>query len=241
MQAFEKATRRTVTLEELKALFGREVRGFGFTAYAAGFIPQGDAGRPDAERDPFLLIDWPRAWLELYARQGFAQADAVIAAAQHATVPFTWRQLQARQPGASAHIFAAASGFGWNDGLLVPVHDRAGEDRIGVVSLAAPGLDHLDGTGLEQVAAICLLAFARALELSGKRARPLVLTAREREVLVLVARGYGDAEIGAALGLTKTTAHSYVERAKRRLGAATRAQAVATAMAHDLIDPRPGP
>lgn len=66
----------------------------------------------------------------------------------------------------------------------------------------------------------------------------MTLTARERDVLVLVARGCDDAEIGNTLGLTKTTAHSYVERAKRRLGAATRAQAVATALMQGLIDQR---
>ncbi|WP_375463725.1 autoinducer binding domain-containing protein [uncultured Methylobacterium sp.] len=239
MQAFEKAAHRAATLVELNALFGRAVRECGFTAYAAGYLPHGNAGAK-AARDPFVLINWPRAWLELYARQGFAGEDAVIAAAQHAAEPFTWKQVQASQPGASARIFAAAREFGWSDGLLVPVRDPADEGRVGVVSLATPGLDHLDAAGLDRVAALCRFAFVRALGLSGESVQPPSLTAREREVLMLVARGYDDAGIGAALGLTKATAHSYVERAKRRLGAATRAQAVATALLADLIDLRGG-
>lgn len=164
MLAFERAARRASSLAELNGLFGREVRRFGFTAYAAGFIPRDDAGAPETARDPFLLLDWPRAWLELYARQGFAQEDAVVAAARTATAPFTWRQLQARQPGASARIFAAASAFGWNDGLLVPARDQAGSGPVGVVSLAASTLDHLDETGLGQVTSLSLLAFRRARE-----------------------------------------------------------------------------
>lgn len=53
------------------------------------------------------------------------------------------------------------------------------------------------------------------------------LSTRERHALALVAEGKSDAEISVLLGIAKTTAHAHIENAKRKLGARTRAQAVA--------------
>jgi DNA-binding NarL/FixJ family response regulator len=55
------------------------------------------------------------------------------------------------------------------------------------------------------------------------------LTAREREVLELVARGYDNARIGRHLGLTEKTVRNNVSMVLAKLPAATRAEAVAAA------------
>ncbi|SIR80354.1 LuxR C-terminal-related transcriptional regulator [Williamsia sterculiae] len=55
------------------------------------------------------------------------------------------------------------------------------------------------------------------------------LTRRERDVLSLVALGYGNAELGTALGLSVDTVKSYLKSAMQKLGARTRAQAVVSA------------
>ncbi|RKT86847.1 DNA-binding response regulator, NarL/FixJ family, contains REC and HTH domains [Saccharopolyspora antimicrobica] len=59
--------------------------------------------------------------------------------------------------------------------------------------------------------------------------RLAVLTAREREVLTLVARGMSNDEIGAALFLSPATARTHVSRTMGKLGARDRAQLVAIA------------
>lgn len=55
------------------------------------------------------------------------------------------------------------------------------------------------------------------------------LTAREREVLDLVARGYDNARIGRHLGLSEKTVRNNVSLVLAKLAAATRAEAVALA------------
>ena len=190
-----------------------------------------DSGAPQT----FLLLNWPRGWLELYAAQGFAATDAVVAEAARTTNPFTWTDLRRRDPEASRDIFAAAEAFGWRDGFTVPVHGP-GEER-GIVSLAAPSLD-LSPAAREGLAAVSLIAFERAREFGGFRPRgPYALTIRERETLALVAEGLPDAEIGERLGIAAATAHFHVEQAKRRLGARTRAHAVALALGRGLLAP----
>jgi len=55
------------------------------------------------------------------------------------------------------------------------------------------------------------------------------LTPRELEVLALVAEGYSTKEIARALWITEETVRTHVRRLLTRLGARTRAQAVAIA------------
>jgi DNA-binding CsgD family transcriptional regulator len=61
------------------------------------------------------------------------------------------------------------------------------------------------------------------------------LTARETEVLSLVAEGLTYEEIGARLGIGVETARTHVTKARERLGAPTRAGAVAQALRLGLI------
>lgn len=59
------------------------------------------------------------------------------------------------------------------------------------------------------------------------RQSPLRLTDRERDSLALVAEGKTDWEISVILGVSEATARFHVDNGRRRLGAVTRAQAVA--------------
>lgn len=59
---------------------------------------------------------------------------------------------------------------------------------------------------------------------------------REREVLTLLAMGSTDVQIAQQLGLSPATVQTHVRNAKGKLGARTRAQAVALALVGGLID-----
>ncbi len=62
------------------------------------------------------------------------------------------------------------------------------------------------------------------------------LSPREREVLVLVARGLTTAKIADRLGLGYPTVRTHMEHIREKLGVRTRAQAVARALALRLIE-----
>lgn len=68
----------------------------------------------------------------------------------------------------------------------------------------------------------------------GAIARPAGLTAREAEVLTLLARGLATKQIGRALGVTAKTADHYVQQVYAKIGVSTRAAAAVYAMQHGL-------
>jgi DNA-binding CsgD family transcriptional regulator len=59
---------------------------------------------------------------------------------------------------------------------------------------------------------------------------------REREILAHLARGSTDAQIAEVLELSPATVQTHVRNAKAKLGARTRAQAVALALVSGLIE-----
>ena len=65
------------------------------------------------------------------------------------------------------------------------------------------------------------------------------LTERETEVLVLVARGLSNQEIGQELFVTPATAKTHVSRLLMKLGARDRTQLVVTAYESGLVEPHP--
>jgi DNA-binding NarL/FixJ family response regulator len=63
------------------------------------------------------------------------------------------------------------------------------------------------------------------------------LTAREKQVVGLVAHGLSNSDIASALTISHATAKTHVSRAMAKLGAHDRAQLVALAYRHRLVEP----
>lgn len=62
-----------------------------------------------------------------------------------------------------------------------------------------------------------------------------VLSPRETEVISLLAKGMRTGQIGECLGIRCVTVDLHIRNARKKLNAATREQAVAIAVARDIV------
>ncbi|WP_299445344.1 AAA family ATPase [uncultured Phycicoccus sp.] len=122
-----------------------------------------------------------------------------------------------------------------------PYEEARARARLGEVLLASgdPGagdeLDRARATAVE-LGAAPLVAAVDALRV---RSAPGTLTAREAEVLDLLALGRSNGEIGRALFISTKTASVHVSNILAKLGASSRGEAVAVARSRGLLGDRP--
>jgi DNA-binding NarL/FixJ family response regulator len=86
--------------------------------------------------------------------------------------------------------------------------------------------------GRELLAAIAAVAAGRQLPRPVDEPGPL--TPREAEIMALIVRGLSNEEIACRLGISPNTLKSHIRQAYRKIGATTRAQAVAWATQHGI-------
>jgi DNA-binding CsgD family transcriptional regulator len=111
-----------------------------------------------------------------------------------------------------------------------------GPGYLGVTSLC---FERLGDVAPEEQAAIGFAATAlhhrmRALAPPGVT-ETASLSPRERDCIALIADGWTDWEISELLGVSETTVITHVQNARRKLGAKSRAQAVAICMSAGVI------
>jgi two-component system NarL family response regulator len=119
---------------------------------------------------------------------------------------------------------------------------RCGADGYLVKDIRPEGLFH-ELRGLAQgeaplsrtMTSKLLQQVARHARPDAPPASPSVLSAREREVLVLLAQGLSNAEIGAELGIAVNTVRNHVRSILDKLGVRNRVQAAVYAVRAGLL------
>ena len=119
---------------------------------------------------------------------------------------------------------AGASGF-----LL---KDAPPEQLVSAVRLVAAGAALLAPSVTRRV----IEEFARRPAPPAAGAEPAALTARELEVLRLMARGLSNDQLAEALVVSRTTVKTHVARVLAKLGLRDRVQAVVYAYENGLVD-----
>ena len=222
---FSAVLEECTTIEAVRTLFKERIASFGYTASACGAFLPTDKG-PETH---FFFQDWPPDWIELYARRNFVAADYVVAEARRRIAPFTWLEAKAERilSRAEQDIWDTAAEWGWTDGFSVPIQGPGG--YFGLVAMA--GKERPVPSALRrELHQLSFLTHERCRTLTGVApvADPqATLTHRELECARWVAAGKTDAAIATLLGVSQTTVRSHIDQARRKLGARTRAQAIA--------------
>jgi LuxR family quorum sensing-dependent transcriptional regulator len=175
----------------------------------------------------------PHGWEEAYAGAQLDRAHPMIRIVQTHSNSFVWSGTFGPESSSAWPGWGVLSAFDFEDGIGVPCHGPGG--YCAVVSM---GFERIDLSPGER-RAIDLASIALHDQMKALSPAPAdvfaSLTGRERDALGFVAEGKSDWEISVILSIAQATAHSHVENAKRKLGARTRAQAVARAVRLGLI------
>jgi DNA-binding NarL/FixJ family response regulator len=143
-------------------------------------------------------------------------------------------------------LFGAAETLRESIGSPVPPADRSGYDADQAAlraNLDTPSLEAAWAAGrtapLDQVIVEAQASAGPARPDSAPGARLTTrrlpgLTRREHEVVVLIARGYSNGQIGARLNVTRRTVETHVTAILSKLGVTSRAQVVVWAVDHGL-------
>jgi DNA-binding CsgD family transcriptional regulator len=215
---------------ELAALFQRALAGFGFRFFSC--CSHVDLLRPP--RGAVVLHNYPAEWVRAFGELDFYYIDPVSHYANRSLTPFFWDadEFLAELTAPQLEIMEEARRFGIEHGYTVPIHAPR---SLGAFRASCSVVPDSGAVAPESYLAVQLMScymysvLSREAEAKPGNA-PRGLTRRERQCLELAAQGKSDWVAGRILGISERTVHNHIEHAKRRLGVATRVQAIVHAL-----------
>jgi DNA-binding CsgD family transcriptional regulator len=244
MNAQENAWIRAImtvgSFADLKDELGRAAAGLGFESFMLR------ARYPNLRTgfNEICVDNCAPGWRRAYMKHGAgAESDPVRARAQQQATPILWRELIPQAP----MLMRKAREFGFATGIVLPTHGPAGQWSALSLMRTQGGVDAerviLDTLAEAHLLAVyvheaCARIIRRRLDSSLSISQPvpdLALSRRERECLVLAARGKTAAEIGKSLEISERTVTFHLTNARKKLGTASSPHAVVRAVSLGLI------
>lgn len=219
---------------QLRAQVSSHAEAFGFSTWVY-------VAKPNLlQAPPYVLSSFPTSWITPRPELIAADSDVAIARCRDTSTPFVWTSKFSDEEldRVCPSFFRHPSNFGLGAGINVPVHGLG--CQWSMLSFATPGHLRSGRALLHQMGSIVLLASlahqaARELALRSVGEPKQQLTPREAECLRWAAHGKTGWEISRLLGITERTVIFHMDNAVRKLGVSGRRQAVARAIALNLI------
>jgi LuxR family quorum-sensing system transcriptional regulator CciR len=166
------------------------------------------------------IHNYPDGWADWFDAQALGLTDPVHRASNVTSVGFAWSRLDQMiaLTAQDRRILELARGEGIGEGFTVPAH-VPGEAHGSCSFACAPG-EPFAGDRLPLLQLVGAFAFEAARRMRRDRftGGPVLLTDRQRECVMWVARGKSDWEIAKILGISEETAREHVSNARERYG-----------------------
>lgn len=211
---------------DMLASFSSLIAQFGPTMAASAIV----VGFGPSRRYRFLFNTWPPELLEHYDADRMFDRDFTIQAALRRHTSFCFREVYPdplKEPQLFREFETNGERFGIQDGFAVPIHSPLG--FFGMVTMSSPVRMQIDAAERAALTAASMTIFEHFRRHAADASAPErpAITPREHDCIGYVALGRTDDEIAAALGIAASTVRHHVDNVRAKVGAATRAEAVA--------------
>jgi LuxR family transcriptional regulator, activator of conjugal transfer of Ti plasmids len=234
----------TGRVDELKQIFSHAAASLGFKHFTYHIVRSRVAGST-AGRLPYIISNYPDAWVRHYFREHYLDEDPVVGEFMRHREPFLWTEL-ARPENLSwrqRRLIDEARDAGIVDGITLPIHNRGEIAAVSLIPSDCGGeagsvmrrhqhVLHLMALHYHALAHPVLLEKSLSAESSRRRS---LLSPREKQALEWAARGKSNLEISAILDISSKSVEFHMEGAKRKLQVFNRTHAVAKAIILGLI------
>lgn len=217
-------------------------RSFGFDTFTYGMST---SLRPDHESRMYVFTTAPMEWVARYDQMAYIEVDPRILLLWDTTLPLVWDQRTLRGGGERSEAYLDdALKHGIASGVCMPLGDEIGTRVMVALNSIIPEIDEPRRLAISRnLGDIVLLAhyfhelFMKSVVRRGTQSRftGRPLSDRERECLVLAARGMTTEDIGFKLGIGARTVQFHFDSIRSKLAAANRQEAVARAIKQGLI------
>lgn len=235
-QEFIERCERSEHIDDLVRSFQRALDKLGFKHFAC--CSHVNPIKPP--RRAIMLQNYPDSWVRDYSDMELWDIDPVFLQADRASLPFFWDSPAFRSSltGPQQQILAEANHFGIAHGYTVPIHSPYSPAAYRASCSVVPDSVAMDARNYSTVQLMCCYLYDAAMRDVNTKENEIIppeLSRRERQCLELAAQGKSDWVVGKILGISERTVHNHIESAKRRLGVATRVQAIVQALASRQI------
>lgn len=183
----------------------------------------------------------PDAWIARYHAQGYAQIDPFFSHCGTTYRPISTGAAYLDQHGMLSpeqkNLISEAAEFGINAGFSSTVQIMGHSGFAGWNIGSSLSRREVDGLRADREAALRLAARHAhdVLVQTSALADRKLLSRRELECMMLLAQGQRNKDIARSLSISTAAVELYLRNARRKLGATTREQSVATAAARGLL------
>jgi DNA-binding CsgD family transcriptional regulator len=206
------------------------------------------SARLDHESRSYVFTTFPERWVARYDQQAYVECDTRITRALDSALPLIWDHVTERAGaiGSVATFFDDLLANGVGSGVVIGMHGPHNTRVIVSLSYTNPLIDDerrdaiahnlgeimLFGTFFHEI-------FMRSIIEQGipPSSQGAPLTGRERDCLVLAARGHTSQDMAYKLGISERTVQFHFDGIRSKLGAANRQEAIAKAIAARIIEP----
>ncbi|MFO1304522.1 MAG: autoinducer binding domain-containing protein [Burkholderiales bacterium] len=181
------------------------------------------------------------AWTARYATRAYHLVDPRVRLTRGRAVPVGWSNENAAPDTRSRAFAHDATQHAIGGGVAMAVHDASAGRAVIAWDRGAREARDIDASPRRSLGTLALVGgllhegFAAQAGPADAGGHGLPLTDRERECVSLVARGMTSADVGAKLGISARTANFHMGNVMEKLGAMSRSEAIARAMAANIV------